>query len=244
MSMWAGDQNVDWSTGDGLPSVIPAALSLGMTGISRVHFDIGGYTTFVGQIPVLGNKVDVNMVRTKELFLRSAELAVFTPIMRTHEGNIPEANYQVYNDEDGLKQFAVLVNMFRALAPYTRFLLDETTKTGLPLQRPLFLHYEGDKHTFDIPYQYMYGRHLLVAPVLEPNVTEKDVYLPGSDYWVHMFSGEQFAGGQTVRVAAPLGQPPVFYPKASGFVRVFEELARIALGLEEEAEDDRIHNEL
>lgn len=30
---WAGDQNVDYSIADGLPSVIPAALSLGMSGI-------------------------------------------------------------------------------------------------------------------------------------------------------------------------------------------------------------------
>jgi len=40
------------------------------------HFDIGGYTT----LPVL------QLRRTKELLLRSAEFAAFTPLMRTHEG--------------------------------------------------------------------------------------------------------------------------------------------------------------
>ncbi|WP_366545420.1 TIM-barrel domain-containing protein, partial [Salmonella enterica] len=43
--MWAGDQNVDWSLDDGLASVVPAALSLAMTGHGLHHSDIGGYTT-------------------------------------------------------------------------------------------------------------------------------------------------------------------------------------------------------
>ncbi len=42
--MWAGDQNVDWSL-DGLASVVPAALSLAMTGHGLHHSDIGGFTT-------------------------------------------------------------------------------------------------------------------------------------------------------------------------------------------------------
>jgi alpha-glucosidase len=74
--MWSGDQNVDWSTGDGLPSVIPAALSSGLCGIGMTHIDIGLYTTF----GALGLK------RSAELLLRSAEMAVFSPVMRTHEG--------------------------------------------------------------------------------------------------------------------------------------------------------------
>ena len=74
--MWAGDQNVDFSVGDGLPSTIVAASSMAMSGTGLTHFDIGGYTTFGEQ----------GLKRTTELLLRSAEMAVFTPMMRTHEG--------------------------------------------------------------------------------------------------------------------------------------------------------------
>lgn len=74
--MWLGDQNVDWSEGDGLPSVVPSALSSGLCGIGMTHIDIGLYTTF----GALGLK------RSAELLLRSAEMAVFSPVMRTHEG--------------------------------------------------------------------------------------------------------------------------------------------------------------
>lgn len=47
------------------------------------HFDIGCFTSLY------------NITRSKELFLRSAESAVFTPMMRTHEGIIQLNNYYI-----------------------------------------------------------------------------------------------------------------------------------------------------
>lgn len=85
---WAGDQTVDWTRSDGLPSSIVAALSLAVSGMGLSHSDIGGYTS----IPQLG---PLGPVRDKELLLRWAEYSVFTPMMRTHEGNKPEENAQV-----------------------------------------------------------------------------------------------------------------------------------------------------
>ena len=74
--MWAGDQNVDFSYADGFASTVPSALSMGLSGMGLTHYDIGGYTAIK----------ELSLFRTEELFLRSAETAVFTPIMRTHEG--------------------------------------------------------------------------------------------------------------------------------------------------------------
>ena len=83
---WAGDQNVDWSRSDGLPSVLPAALSLGVSGVGLTHFDIGLYTTMVLEEERHPVSASLNMTRSEELLLRSAELAAFTVLMRTHEG--------------------------------------------------------------------------------------------------------------------------------------------------------------
>ena len=47
---WAGDQAVDWTKSDGLPSSIVAALSLAVSGMGLSHSDIGGYTS----VPQLG----------------------------------------------------------------------------------------------------------------------------------------------------------------------------------------------
>ena len=80
---WAGDQTVDWTKSDGLPSSIVAALSLAVSGMGLSHSDIGGYTSF----PQLSNVLQDPPIRNKELLLRWAEYSVFTPLMRTHEGN-------------------------------------------------------------------------------------------------------------------------------------------------------------
>ncbi len=79
---------MDWSFSDGLATTVPAALSLATMGCGITHFDIGGYTTIDQEGSVPAVSVKVNMVRDEELFFRGAEMAVFTPIMRTHEGMI------------------------------------------------------------------------------------------------------------------------------------------------------------
>jgi alpha-glucosidase len=79
---WNGDQHVDWSDDYGIGSVVRASLSLAMSGLAFCHSDVGGYTT----LP--------RMTRSKELFLRWLELGAFSPVMRSHEGNRPEANWQ------------------------------------------------------------------------------------------------------------------------------------------------------
>jgi len=196
--LWGGDQSVDWSRHDGLQTVICAALSAGLVGNAYHHSDIGGYTSLFGNC------------RTPELFQRWAEMAAFTPVMRTHEGNRPRENFQFWEDEGVLAHFARMTRVFVALAPYVRRLAAQAAATGLPLQRPLFLHFEGDRQTYDIQDEYLYGEDLLVAPVHAAGRDRWEPYLPAGARWIHLWSGENFAGGARVAVAAPLGQPPVF----------------------------------
>ena len=164
---WAGDQFVDWSLDDGLASVVPAALSLGMSGYGLHHFDTGGYTSLFG------------ITRTEELLLRYAEFAAFTPMMRTHEGNRPGDNWQYYSSDRTLWEFARHSKIFHLLSNYTKVLVKENNELGIPVQRPLFMHYESDSECYSIKYQYLYGTDLLVAPVYTEGVESWQVYLPG-----------------------------------------------------------------
>lgn len=208
--MWAGDQNVDWSLDDGLASVIPAALSLAMSGFGLHHSDIGGYTTLFG------------MKRTKELFMRWAEHSAFTPIMRTHEGNRPDDNWQFDSDDETLLHFARMSRIYTALKPYLKAAVKENADTGVPVMRPLFLHYERDERAYSIQYQYLLGRDLLAAPVIGEGQRTVSVYLP-EDEWIHLWTGRTYRGGD-IQVDAPLGQPPVFYRAASHYASLFESL--------------------
>ncbi|XP_022090149.1 uncharacterized protein LOC110979015 [Acanthaster planci] len=211
---WAGDQFVDFSLADGLASVIPAALSLGMSGYGLSHFDIGGYTSLF------------DIGRTKELLLRYAEFAAFTPVMRTHEGNRPSANWQFYSGTDTNLAFARHTMIFNTLANYTQAVVRENTESGIPVQRPLFMNYENDQKSYNIKYEYLYGRDLLVAPVYNEGVDTWSVYLP-PDNWVFLWDGQEYDGGSTVTVPAPLGKIPVFYRKGSTWTAVFEKLPKI-----------------
>lgn len=213
--LWAGDQSVDFTRHDGLQTVICAALSSGLLGNAYHHSDIGGYTSLFGN------------VRTPELIQRWAEMAAFTSVMRSHEGNRPQDNLQIDQDRQVLAHFARMTRIYRHLAPYLRMLSLEAAETGLPVQRPLFLHFEDDPRAYEGQTTYLYGADMLVAPVIEPDTTSWRVYLPAGVTWVHVWSEKEFAGGAEVEVPAPLGSPPVFYRGDSAFAALFAGLTRL-----------------
>ncbi|ESO84316.1 hypothetical protein LOTGIDRAFT_196733 [Lottia gigantea] len=220
--MWAGDQNVDFSYGDGLASTIPASFNMGLSGAGITHFDIGGYTTFA---PL--------MVRTEELLLRSAEAAVFGPVFRSHEGNQPAANKQFYSSPGISMKFSRLTEMFTLLKNYSQHVVNITTETGIPAQRPLFMQYENDVGSQDVAYEYMYGDDVLVAPVISAGKSSWNVHLPkdpdATSKWVHLWSKEEYDGAQDITVEAPIGQPPVFYKSTSKFSKTFEAIGNMPL---------------
>lgn len=206
--LWAGDQCVDFTRHDGIGTVITAALSAGLVGNPYSHSDCGGYTSLLGN------------VRSEELLMRWCELAAFAPVMRSHEGNRPDDNLQYDSSSELLACFARWSRVHAALAPYVRALSDEAAATGLPLQRPLFLEHPDDPGLFAVQDQYLYGADMVVAPVIEQGASERPVILPGFERWIHLWSGEAFAPGNHI-VAAPIGQPPVFYGQGSAFAPLF-----------------------
>ena len=210
--LWAGDQSVDFTRHDGLQTVICAALSSGLLGNAYHHSDIGGYTSLFGN------------VRTAELLQRWAEMAAFTAVMRTHEGNRPRDNLQIDEDPVVLAHFARMTRIHRHLAPYLRALGAEAAASGLPLQRPLFLHFEHDPNAYDSQSTYLLGPDLLVAPVINAGERRWRTYLPAGAQWRHLWSGTEYGGGAVAEVDAPLGQPPVFYRADSLYRDLFVEL--------------------
>lgn len=198
--MWTGDQHVDWSLDDGLPSVIPATLSLAMSGYGITHSDVGGYTTIM------------HMKRSKELLLRWEEMNVFSPLLRSHEGNQPVNNVQFDSDEELLNHLAKCVNMHVALKDYLMNTVKETSENGTPVMRPLFYHYDEDL-AYSERFEYLLGRDILVAPVYKEGEVKRECYLP-NDNWVHLFSKKEYQGGKVI-VDAPIGQSPVFIRKDS-----------------------------
>ena len=209
--MWNGDQHVDWSLDDGIAAVIPATLSLAMSGYGMAHSDVGGYTTRKKMLS-----------RSKELLLRWEEMNAFSPLYRFHEGNQPIMNVQFDDDDELYAQLKKFTDTHVRLKSYLKELVDENVKNGTPVMRPLFYHYD-EPRAYTESLEYLLGRDMLVAPVIDAKADTKTVYLP-EDEWVHLYSGKEFDGGMVI-VGAPIGEPPVFIRKKSD---KFEELMSLA----------------
>ena len=206
--MWNGDQHVDYSRDYGLPCVMPASFSLGFSGVTTVHSDIGGFFT-VGR-----------MKRDGELFVRWMEMNAFTPLMRSHESLRPDKNAQF--DTDFTKPYTVALTRLHAkLRPYFEAVLAEA-KGGVPALRPDFYN-AGDYSAHRDEYAFFTGSDLFVAPVLAPGAATRRVFLPDGE-WVHFFTGEVISGGEHL-INAPLGQPPVFYRADSSYSELFKTAA-------------------
>lgn len=197
---WAGDQLVSWSEQDGLRSALLGILSSGVSGWPLVHSDVGGYTSI--------DAVVKDYTRSPELLARWAELEAFGVLMRTHEGNRPDVNTQVYSDPGTAEAFAGATRLYAALAPYREAVVDEAVETGVPALRHGWLTAPGSPAA-DVDTQFFLGSDVLVAPVLDAGATTVDVALPAGS-WTHLITGERLDGSTTATVDAPLGTPAAF----------------------------------
>jgi len=221
---WVGDQLVDWDEHDGIKSAVTGLLSSGLSGYSLEHSDIGGYTAIDNPL--------LRYHRSKDLLLRWIELGAFTTVFRTHEGNIPEVNHQIYSDRVTLMHFARFAKIYAAWKPYRMELVKEASETGLPVVRHPFIHYPDDPEVHGLGYQYMVGSEFMVAPVLDPGADAVKVYLPEGE-WVHLWTGNRYGSPQRgvyETIQAPIGEPAVFYEEDSEIgTRFREELERRGL---------------
>ena len=221
---WLGDQLVSWDRHDGLKSAVTGLLSSGISGFSLNYADTGGYTAI--DTPVR------DYHRSKELLLRWTEMSAFTTILRTHEGNRPEVNHQIYSDTETLEHFSRLAKVYAAWQPYREQLVEEASETGLPVVRHPFIHYWRDPEVYGLKQQFMVGSELMVAPVVDPGRRTVTIYLPAGR-WVHLWSGKTHGSttaGLYETVSAPIGEPAVFYKEGSAAGDAFrEELERRGL---------------
>jgi len=201
---WLGDQTVTWDRFDGMASALTGLLSSGFSGFALQHGDVGGYTSTLPPLPTT--------VRTPELLARWGELMAFTVVLRTHEGNRPDSNVQVYSDEGTRAAFARAARLHASWRPLREELMAEAQATGMPVVRHPWLQYPDDPACADLTEQYFLGPDLLVAPVLRPGAATVRAYLPaGSGGWRHRFTGATHRGNGTwVEVPAPLGEPGLF----------------------------------
>ena len=194
MVHWIGDQEADWLPTDGLPTVVPAMLSLSLSGQPYVTHDIAGFS---------------GGPSTEELYKRWTELGALTPFMRTHDGNERDENWRWDSDADTTAHFAAMSRLHAALAPELVALAEDAADTGAPIVRHLMLAYPDDPETWPLTDQFLLGTDLLAAPVVTEGATSRTLYLPDGT-WTHVWTATDHAGPGWITVDAPLGEPPLF----------------------------------
>lgn len=191
--VWAGDQRREFNF---LRSVIKGALSLGLSGVPFVSWDMAGYRP--AYLPI-------DKLKEKEVFIRGIEFTAFAPNIQTH-GSVKRP-YDF--DEHTRSVYRAYTMLHEALRPYLKQQAEISCAAGLPMMRHLFIFDSEDKNTYDIEDEYMLGDDLLVAPILR-NSHRRDIYLPKGE-WENIITGEQYKGEQTLKgVKVPLEVVPVF----------------------------------
>lgn len=197
--VWGGDQQTDFSEGDGLPSVIPIGLGLGTTGFPYYGHDVGGYASTGADYT------------SKELFFRWVTLGALSPIMRTHHGKYGPANWQWEGDKESEAHFLQWTQFHAALWPYLWMLAQDPQ---LPMMRPVALHYPAYAKGWTAVDQFLLGDRLLVAPVVEQGKTKRTAALPEGT-WYPLFGGAAVQGPVDLAVETSLTQIAVFVPAGS-----------------------------
>lgn len=200
-AFWLGDQMVDWSSQDGIKSAVTGLLTSGMSGMPVTHSDIGGYTTIDHPLR--------SVTRSRELLARWLELNSFGLIMRSHEGNLPELNSQIY-DQEMLPHVRSSVARFVSLSDYRHRLYEEMEASGVPPIRHPLLEYPQISRFWGMRFeQFFLGSELMVVPVLNSGQSSVDVILPPGE-WRLMGSNDVYqgaSGGRLINLSAPLGSP-------------------------------------
>ena len=222
---WAGSQKygvLTWS-GDihssfrAMKEQLQAGLNMGMAGIPWWTSDIGG---FIGG--------DITDPAFKELLMRWFAWGAFCPVFRMHGERSPwyEREQEFINGvrqltsgqdnevwsfgEDNYEIMKKFLFIRENLRDYVRQSMENTSKTGEPVMRPLFFDFPEDPESWKVETAYMFGRELLVSPVTEAGVKVWKVYLPKGSKWTEAATGKEYEGGRYVEAYAPIDIIPVF----------------------------------
>jgi alpha-glucosidase len=187
---WTGDNVATWNH---LGMSTPMLLSMGLSGYGMVGDDIGG---FAGS-------------PEPDLLTRWIETGVFNPIYRDHTAK-GTANQEpwVHSAEHEAIRKHFIEERYRLL-PYIYTSIEEMTRTGIPLMRPLLLEFPQSPEFFDDDREFLFGHDLFVSPVTTELQDVKAIQLPPG-FWYDYWTGEKSSDKELKKLHPALDQLPVY----------------------------------
>jgi alpha-glucosidase len=100
------------------------------------------------------------------------------------------------------------LNLRYQLLPYIYSLGHEAYTTGAPIMRPLVMEFPADTTVANLTDEWLVGKGLLAAPVLDSGGKRK-IYFPGG-IWYDYYNGDVIEGPKTISVDKALDEIPVY----------------------------------
>lgn len=196
---WTGDNVSSW---EHLRLGIPMTLNLGLSGQAISGPDVGGFSSEA----------------SAEMFGRWLQANILFPFCRVHsakadsdtpmaEGKNPQEPWTFGEDWEATNRR--YIELRYRLLPYLYTVFEDMTRTGAPIVRPLFFDYPRDPRCRNRDYQYMVGRDILCAPVVEEGARTRTLYLPEGN-WYDFWTNEPVAGGREITVESPVEHLPMY----------------------------------
>ena len=223
-NMWSGDVTSSW---DMLRKQVPAGLSFSLTGNPNFNTDIGGF--FCGAYNTRGPASAPRNPQYQELYVRWMQYGLFCPVFRSHGADAPREIWHFGKQgEPVYDAIEATIRLRYRLLPYLYSTAWQVTTGNESYLRPLFSDFAQDRNVWDMTDEFMFGRSILAAPVLDPQYTEEKVvrgevnavdwtatktaqkYLPKGVAWYDFWTGKRYTGGQTLNVKTPLNRVPMF----------------------------------
>ncbi len=189
---WSGDNRTSWQT---LRFNTRMGIGMSLSGLYNVGHDVGGFS---------GERPDA------ELFVRWVQNGVMHPRFTIHSWNDDGTVNEPWMYPAATPAVREAIRLRYRLMPYLYTLFWLACSEDEPMLRPTFLDHEQDERTFAETDDFMLGRDLLVASVVEPGARRRRVYLPDNQCgWYDWHSGQYFTGGQEIVLDAPLERLPL-----------------------------------
>ena len=170
-NMWSGDVASSW---DMLRKQIPAGLSFSLTGNPNFNTDIGGF--FCGSYNTRGSGSAPQNPQFQELYVRWMQYGLFCPVFRSHGADAPREIWQF--GKKGEPVYDAIEKMIRLryrLIPYLYSTAWQITSANGSYLRPLFSDFAADKKVWNATDEFMFGRSILAAPIVDPQYTEEKI---------------------------------------------------------------------
>ena len=170
-NMWSGDVNSTW---DMLRKQVPAGLSFTLTGNPNFNTDIGGF--FCSSYNTRGPGSAPKNPQFQELYVRWMQYGLFCPVFRSHGADAPREIWQFgQKGEPVYDAIEKTIRLRYRLIPYLYSTAWQVTSNNDSYMRPLFADFASDRKVWDMTDEFMFGRSILAAPIVNPQYTEEKI---------------------------------------------------------------------